>query len=356
MELIQSMNLQKAWDKNEGEHYIVRFIKSYQSKNTQTVYAKSIYEFFNWMYGDAPITKERLLVTQEDVGEYNLSLLKQLNDGKIKTNTYNNRIKGIKKFYAWLIVETQNIRTGQNFINANPFGNIKQLDTEVDVEGSDFLTEKEIELMLNNPFGEDEHTKERNKLIFVLALSTGTRNSALITITEENLQIIDGKYCICILDKGNKKFKKEIKEEYYNELLTWYHEDLKYRCIKNNSIFNIIPTTASRMIKSWAKSIDIEKRITFHSLRTTSAIEIYKSTNNVYEVKKFMGHSKIETTDIYLGKQNEVNSLGKNIIDNIKHERDFDSVVDIMSEEDAKNLLKSLAPQIKAQLLSQLIK
>jgi integrase len=354
----------------DGEYYITKFLQGFMNKNTQKAYGKSIYQFFDWWVDKNTITVKDLIINPSDAGDYNIILLTLLQSGKMKTSTYNARIKGIRSFYEWLMKDTYDNHTQHGLVYINPFGNIKQLDTDADTEGSDFLSENEIMLMLNNPYGDDLHIQTRNRLLLLLALTTGIRKDALVSLKKENLQYKENEWCIITIDKGRKKVEKAIKEEYYNELMEWYNIDSKYRTNKDNSIFNIRPETAGRMISKWAKWVGIvkekidektgkktlDRKITFHSLRTTSAIQVYKLTGNIYEVQKFMINEEVRTTEGYTDKDKKVIKIGKNLIDNLGNYTKFDDLVQKMNKAEIIELLLNLDEQTKAKLLMQIQK
>ena len=55
----------------------------------------------------------------------------------------------------------------------------------------------------------------------------------------------------------------------------------------------------NRCIKEIAKITGIEKRVTFHTARhTTATFLLYKGVN-ITTVQKFLGHAKVQTTQIY---------------------------------------------------------
>lgn len=339
----------------DGDKIIEMFINRRISANTKRIYAKSIYEFFTWKYGDQKLTLQMMIIETIEAEEYANICLEQVANKSIKKSTYNCKIKGIKLFYEWLLDNTTFNNKDIKLLNINPFKNISQLK-EMDAKGSDYLKEDELKLMLNNIYGDTEHLKQRNLLILILAVTTGIRNTALLSMSLDNLQIIDGKPCIVLYDKGEKPTEKELRQEYYEDLMEWYDKDIKIRKENNGTIFNILPITAGKIITKWAKAVDIEKRITFHSLRTTSAIMVYKNTGNVYEVQKFMEHENTRTTNIYLKKEEKVNHCGTNLLVNMDIGEKFDKIVDTLDKDVLSNLIKSLDIRTKIELYRQIKK
>lgn len=86
----------------------------------------------------------------------------------------------------------------------------------------------------------------------------------------------------------------------------------------------IRPEMVSRMIKNRLRQIGItDKRITCHSLRHTAAILSLKAGADVYEVQQMLGHTKIETTTIYLkaiDEETRLNNRAVRILDKVLSE------------------------------------
>jgi integrase/recombinase XerD len=353
MVAMKSLTTKNQTKQVDGDKIIEMFINKHTSANTRRIYAKSIYEFFTWKYGEQKLTLQMMIIESIEAEEYMNIYLEMVKNKTMKKSTYNCKIKGIKLFYEWLLDNTTFNNKDIKLLNINPFKNISQLK-EKDAQGSDFLKEDELKLMLNNPYGDTEHLKKRNLLILILAVTTGIRNNALLSMSLDNIKMIDGKPCVVIYDKGEKETEKELRQEYYEDLMEWYDEDIKMRKENTGTIFNILPITAGKIITKWAKEVGIEKRITFHSLRTTSAIMVYKNTGNVYEVQKFMNHESINTTNIYLKKEDEVNHHGTNLLINMDVIDKFDKIVDTLDKDILSNLIKSLDVRTKIELYRQI--
>lgn len=324
LELKQNQAITKE---SEYERIINMFLGTFKSKNTQRAYRKSINDFFIYLYGeDKDITLQDMIIDTVVGTAYAQKHLKELQEGLIKISTYNNRIKGIKMFYSWLIMQTI-VNTKQiQMLQINPFASVKTL-SETDRQGSDYLTKEEIQLMLDNPMGSTEHIKQRNRLILLLALTTGIRREAISELTVDNVKVIGEDICIVTLDKGHKRTIKPI-NNIAKELRAWYQKDIATRSAAEvNNIFNITSGYANQIIVAWAKSVGIKKKITFHSFRISVAIQMYNDTKDKYKVQKFLNHSNSTTTDVYLDKKNTIIHDGEKIVDNIINDTNITEVV-----------------------------
>jgi site-specific recombinase XerD len=122
---------------------------------------------------------------------------------------------------------------------------------------------------------------------FLFSCFTGLRISDVTTITQNNLI---GDYLVFNAVKGNK-FNKipliDAAKEFINMQGPVFDDDLTEQCINEN-------------LKEIAKHCGIKKRVTFHVARHTFATNYLIKGGKVEELKELLGHSKIETTMIYV--------------------------------------------------------
>jgi integrase/recombinase XerD len=71
----------------------------------------------------------------------------------------------------------------------------------------------------------------------------------------------------------------------------------RYVFSKNGERFN--PTYASRAFKKCVRTLDLNDKIHFHTLRHSFASNLAQRGVNLYVIQKLLGHSKITTTQIY---------------------------------------------------------
>ena len=305
-----------------GDEIIERFLRKYNSENTQRSYKRAIYDFFNWMYNrnvEGNLTPEELIVDTFDAEDYEYECKQRLDEGIDKTTTFNARLKGLKSFYKWLVLNTTSDVSGVRVFTVNPFAVVKLKSEDLTMEGADFLTDDEIILMLNNPFGESRHLQERNKLILEIGIATAIRNDAFAKITINNIIVRDGNYVIDTIDKGEKPVERPI-NPCYDRLMEWYEKDLQLRTSDNGTIFNMHPRSLDRLIRRWAKQCGISKKISFHSLRSTTAIKVYhESGDNSDVAQEILNHDYKRTTKNYLRKEKLINHTAEYLVENIKN-------------------------------------
>lgn len=59
------------------------------------------------------------------------------------------------------------------------------------------------------------------------------------------------------------------------------------------------PSWISKPLERWIKSSGITKHITFHCFRHSFATNLLTEGTDIYTVSKMLGHTKVETTQIY---------------------------------------------------------
>jgi site-specific recombinase XerD len=340
-----------------GDMIIEAYLSTLGSPHTVRLYKRSINEFFQFLYPEQTLTARMLVIDPVHAMAYREEIAKDLNSGKIKSATFNAKIKGCKQFYDWLMGQTTLNTKGIKLFNINPFDTVKQV-AENDAEGSEPLDPEEVLLMIDNPTGESKHLKTRNILLLEIAISTGIRSDALLGMTEENIVNIGGDWVINTQDKFNKETMKPI-NNYYEELMTWYKADLKVRGSQDNgTIFNLHPHSANRLVKEWAKDCKIDKKITFHSLRTTTACQVYHMYDeNLGRAKAVLQHFHIETTDKYLNKEKRINRDAENLVEIMKGANEnFDDIIKGMSKEELVDLFIGMDLTVKMQIMRKIAK
>lgn len=140
---------------------------------------------------------------------------------------------------------------------------------------------------------------QRFHLLVILALETGARVSDLLNIKINDFRQVDK---ATLLDYKNKKGKKKqtirISEKTTNKVNS-YMEDKESSFIfyneKKGSLMSRI--TANRRCTATFN-------FNFHNLRKIAGKNIANQMGVVY-ASKFLGHSRVSTTDIYLGISDE---------------------------------------------------
>ena len=190
-------------------------------------------------------------------------------------------------------------------INQYPFRKFKITVKKTDKA---FLLASEIEQIENVTLTDKKLIYARD--LFLFSVYTGLRYSDIITLRPSNIVTINGQKWI---EKKQQKTDEKLMIPIY---LLFNGKPLKI--IGSNYIFGSMQVfkfirndTLNRYIKRICELAGIEKHITFHSARHTTATYLRSKGVNIYVVQKILGHSKIDTTQIYthLIDETMINSL-----------------------------------------------
>lgn len=226
----------------------------------------------------------------------------------LKPNSQNIRISAIKNYFAFL--------KKSKVIEENPADGLeKQKIRDCDVKQKPYIEAHYLRDMVN-------HARTiRDKAIILLFATTGLRVSELTNLTVEqymNLDGLDGRE-LAIVGKGNKVrrvyINDEVKEMIDNYLNTRPKSDY------NNLFLSyyggpIHSNNLSQTLKNVAKKAGYPmwKDICNHALRSAFATTKAEQGTPLTTIQASMGHSKLETTLIYIKRnQNAINSAMKNM-------------------------------------------
>lgn len=277
-------------------------IKNY-SYHTIKNYYLDLMIFFNFIkeYMDIKIEiKDFNVFILANVKEKDIiAFLIYLNYYKNNTaQTRQRRLSSIRTFYKWL------------FINYPPF-NSKQNPTkyipniEPVIRLPKYLNFEQAKRIQNDIFNiTNSRFSLRNNTIILMFIHTGIRLSELINININDIDFY--RKTIQIVGKNNKERTVYINKILMHQLKKY----LKYRNeIKNttsNALFlnkNLNRIGVDAIENICKKAFELiglkECHYTTHTLRHTIATIIYKHTKDIFLLKKFLGHSCIEATEIY---------------------------------------------------------
>lgn len=163
---------------------------------------------------------------------------------------------------------------------------------------------------LKNKGKEQNRLMIRDMAIFVLFLNNGLRISELCGIDVQDINF-DGHY-VGIIRKGGdyqKIFLADSTEDILQKYLDIRHEFLKNSNAKDDEKALFLSKRGNRisvrqiqdMTKKYLQKSIPEKKdiISPHKLRSTFAMDYYAITQDVLSLQKILGHSNIQTTNIY---------------------------------------------------------
>lgn len=174
----------------------------------------------------------------------------------------------------------------------------------------DFLTVEEIERLIKVTEGMS-FAASRNRAILFLLFSSGLRISELVNLNRNNIDLDRKEFSV--IGKGSKIRIVFISDgakgaiEYYLNKRKDVDLALFVRLPKKNdfSDLRLTPRSIQRIVAQCAKKAGILKKVTPHVLRHSFATNLLQNGADIRSVQALLGHSSINTTQIYTHVTNE---------------------------------------------------
>ncbi|MTI70212.1 MAG: site-specific tyrosine recombinase XerD [Firmicutes bacterium] len=210
------------------------------------------------------------------------------------TSTVSRSLASIRSFYQYLLNE--------NLIKKDPTINLKSPKQEKKLP--EILTPKEVEILLDQPNSNDAKGV-RDRAMLELLYAAGVRVSELVALDIGDINLKMG-FISCSKDTSNERVipigSVSIKT------LSLYIKEYREKFVKQkdeNALFvNYYGTRLSRqgfwkIIKNYTTKVNINKKITPHTLRHSFAVHLLQNGADLKSVQEMLGHSDISTTQIY---------------------------------------------------------
>ncbi|MEM4230580.1 MAG: tyrosine-type recombinase/integrase [Candidatus Pacearchaeota archaeon] len=153
------------------------------------------------------------------------------------------------------------------------------------------LTKEEIKKLI------DSSETKKSKLIISFLYSTGVRVSELVNLKISDLDLENkrGK----VHGKGNKSRQIFLSEKLCQELKDYIKQKNPQIFLFSNKDKPLTTRNIQKIIKSVAKKAGINKKVTPHTLRHSFATHLLESGVDIRKIQVLLGHSRIDTTQIY---------------------------------------------------------
>ncbi|RKD34551.1 site-specific tyrosine recombinase XerD [Thermohalobacter berrensis] len=210
------------------------------------------------------------------------------------TSTVSRNLASLRSFYQYLL--------NKGIINQDPTLNLQSPKPEKKLP--DILTPKEVDILLRQP---DITTSKgiRDKAMLELLYASGIRVSELIDLNLEDINLDLG-YLVCSKNNSNERIIP-IGKIALNILKT-YIKDYRKKFIKDKNVKSLFVNYHGnkmtrqgfwKIVKSYAKKANINKKITPHTLRHSFATHLLQNGADLKSVQEMLGHSDISTTQVY---------------------------------------------------------
>ncbi len=256
-------------------------------------------------------------------------------------STRNVRLAHLKSFYSYVYLQAPEYTDLCNKVLAIPFAKTEKKPPE-------YLTTDEISHLLNS-IDANEKVGLRHLAILSLLYDSACRVQELIELLVSDIQF--GKYCsIYVHGKGDKYREIPI----FSETAAILQKYVKvYDLQKTSHLFANVtgePLTRQgvryivRKYMSLAKNVHVDEFDTAcspHILRHSKATHLVNSGVNIYNIRDFLGHESVVTTQVYLTSNPEVTrkAIEAAAAHTVPHSADYYSE---REKEDLMSFLESL--------------
>ncbi len=177
------------------------------------------------------------------------------------------------------------------------------------------LSKEEIRALI------DSAEKPRDKLIIEFLYSSGCRVSEVVDFKVQDLNFQDGMGKV-VSGKGNKDRTIVLSKGWIDRFQDYLIERKKLGILSEfvfcKSTGNQISVdTIQLLIKQCAKKINLTKHVSPHVFRHSFATHLLESGENIRKIQELLGHSSLNTTQIYTKVSIEELKKTKNPLDSI---------------------------------------
>ncbi|MBT7474634.1 tyrosine-type recombinase/integrase, partial [Candidatus Woesearchaeota archaeon] len=155
------------------------------------------------------------------------------------------------------------------------------------------LSKKDILSMIDNT----ENLK--HKLLLEILYSSGLRVGEAVNLKISDIDV-DRNIIRVNQGKGSKDrqsiLSKKLKEDLLKYLCTKRDNDIYLFSKREN---HIVIKTAQKIVDNAAKRVKLNKKVTPHMLRHSFATHLLENGTDIRYIQKLLGHSRLETTQIY---------------------------------------------------------
>ena len=274
-------------------HYLHMFIEylsevKQASMNTVQSYERDLKYFIEYLLKTQPDDLHSMCT--ENIQAY----IDHMKEEQKSVSTVSRTLASIRAFGQFLVRE--------DLLVENPATAIAL--PKIQKKAPKILTEQEILILLDQPCGNDLKGI-RDKAMLELLYATGIRVSELITLRVADVNLNQG-YIIC--RDQHKERSIPIGKPAINAVKK-YLTQVRHVMIRENSqealFVNCSGTPLTRqgfwkILKTYAKTANIETEITPHMLRHSFAAHLIQHGANLKSVQQMLGHSDISTTQVYM--------------------------------------------------------
>ena len=244
--------------------------------------------------------------------DYILGFLDYLKTAK-QTHTKKEKLLHVNTqvYYYKMLRYCLNYAVSEELISVNPMNKMKNEEKPHKHRTErEYLTIDEIRKLAQTPF-----YNALLKKAFLFSCFCGLRHSDIIALTWGNIEMDEeGNSRLHIIQKKTKEaISLPLSQEAIKQLPK--RENAKDGDIIFKKLITLGRT--NEILPKWAEQAGIKKHITFHTARHTHATMLLTLGVDLYTVSKLLGHTNIQTTQIYAKLVDESKKKAIDLIPNI---------------------------------------
>lgn len=244
--------------------------------------------------------------------DYILGFLDYLKTAK-QTHTKKEKLLHVNTqvYYYKMLRYCLNYAVSEELISANPMNKMKNEEKPHKHRTErEYLTIDELRKLAQTPF-----YNTLLKKAFLFSCFCGLRHSDIIALTWGDIEMDgEGNSRLHIIQKKTKEaISLPLSQEAIKQLPK--REDAKHSDIIFKKLITLGRT--NEILPKWAEQAGIKKHITFHTARHTHATMLLTLGVDLYTVSKLLGHTNIQTTQIYAKLVDESKKKAIDLIPNI---------------------------------------
>lgn len=256
-----------------------------KSPQTQRLYKRIVFDFFSYF--------NELNVSNTELG-HGLIYMKSVSH--LKKSSQNLTRDVLCSLFSFCV------KSG--YLSSSPFISLERFKAP-DPFGSKVLDEKEVIQIIDN------EKSDRNRLIIKLLYESGIRVSELVKIRYSDLsKRPDGTALLMVVGKGAKIRGVVIRQKLVSEIEQYLEKNKKesqqseYLFFSQKKIGHTLTSTqVYRIIRKAALRSGIEKKVSPHWFRHSSATHALERGAPIHVVKATLGHENLATTGKYLDRR-----------------------------------------------------
>ena len=288
-----------------------------KSYTTIGVYINNVLHFANFV-GNENITSDFYKhITPSDVESYMISLeTRETKDGVQRTgdDILQARWSSLNTFFGWLVK--------RGYITQNPMIVVDRPKNNTEHQVT-YLNKTEINKLFKaverNP---NKVMGVRDATLFGVAIATGLRASALTNINIEDIDWENG--TISVVEKRQKIREIPIGENTQQSIKEWIKvRALEFPDVNSNALFlsqkklRLSGDAANDALKKYCSEAGIQKKITLHKLRASTATNLAASKVDLQTIAYILGHGNTAVTLRYTAILDENKKNAKDILDKL---------------------------------------